>query len=172
MQEHPDGKLADLCMQVMLACLLLVLVRGHEEITFERAARVQVRMERAEVEAILGKPNRLEGCVFVPIVKTREDRSEKVDAIGIVPSFYPIGPGLESYTLHSPQEEFPAHFGQHSFESHAFWLDRSCSVVVFFGAGDRVAKFFVLPTTIERGDVWVRMQWMVSQWWERVRRGW
>lgn len=120
-------------------------------------------MTPTEVENILGKPTALAGCVFTPIARMREDHEMKVDAIGITPSFYPLGPGLPSHILHSKQEEFPTSFGQITTERYDFWLAHDVSMVVLYDHQSRVAKVFALPTTIEPGNVWVRLQWYLSQ---------
>jgi len=120
-------------------------------------------MTPSEVEDILGKPSSLAGCVFTPIAKMREDHEMKVDAIGITPTYGPLGPGLPGHILHTRQEEFPTYFGQMTGQRYDFWLARDVSMVVLYDHQSRVAKVFALPTTIEPGDPIVRLQWYVAR---------
>lgn len=150
--------------QLLVMGLVVFLLQANVKYTQEAASLVQVGMTPAEVEEVLGKPTPLASCVFSPIAKMREDGELKVDAIGITPSFYPIGPGLPGHILHTKQEEFPTYFGQISTERYEFRLAEGLSIAVLYDHQDRVARVFALPTTIQPGDSWVRVKWLVSQW--------
>lgn len=156
--------LFDLILQGAVACLILFPLVSENRVTFDSARLITVGMSPSDVESILGEPYALAGCVFTPIAVIREDGEPKVDGLMVTPSFYPLGPGLPSYTLHSRQEEFPSYFGQTLPSNRCqFWLTKSCSIVVFYDQGDRVAKVFALPTTVKPGDPVVRLKWFVSE---------
>ena len=101
-----------LSLQLLAVGLIAALLITRDQFTHKTASLIKVGMTPSEVEDILGKPSSLVGCIFTPIAKMREDREMKVDAIGITPSFGPLGPGLPGHILHSRQEEFPTYFGQ------------------------------------------------------------
>ncbi|MFO0813999.1 MAG: hypothetical protein U0796_12305 [Gemmatales bacterium] len=157
-------------LQLLAVGLVVLLLVGNVRYTVETAALIRVGMSPAEVEAVAGKASPLLGCVFTPILKTRENGEQKIDALGITSSFRitptsyrPLGPGLPAHVLHSPQEEFPTYFGQVTSQRYEFRLADELSIVVFYDKNDRVAKVYALPTTIQPGNWWVRMKWHLSQ---------
>lgn len=156
--------LLNMFFQSTIVGLIVYLLINDNRISYESAQLIKIGMLPAEVEQILGEPYPLPGHVFTPISVTREDGEPKVDAIKITPSFYPIGPGLPSYTLHSRQEEFPTFFGQtNPAYRYNFWLTKSCSILVFYDSDERVTRVFALPTTVEPGNPFERLQWYVTR---------
>lgn len=150
-------------LQFLAVGLVVLLLVGNVRYTIETAALIQVGMSPAEVEAVVGPATPVMGCIFTPILKTRATGEQQVDAIGISPSFYPLGPGRLAHILHSPQEEFPTDLGKLTTERYEFRLADELSIVVFYDKNDRVAKVYALPTTIQPGNWWVRMKWHLSQ---------
>jgi hypothetical protein len=156
--------LLNMFFQSTVVGLIFCLLINNNRITYESATLIKVGMSPAEVVQILGEPYPLPGHIFTPIAVTREDGEPKVDAIKITPAFYPIGPGLPSYTLHSRQEEFPPFFGQtNPTNRYNFWLTKSCSILVFYDSNEQVTRVFALPTTVEPGNPFERLQWYVSR---------
>ena len=133
--------------------------------TLDDASRIQAGMTAGEVEALVGKPYRPLHidplCVFVPILNVRANGERMVDAIGVVPSASLYGPGLSGYILHSPQEQFPTRFGQHTGH-YELRLANELSLVVFYDQADRVSEVFALPTTIQPGDLIERVRWLLK----------
>lgn len=153
-----------LALQISVIAVIVALLSSHPRITFKIANDIKVGMSPSEVEQILGQPYQLAGHTFSPVAVTREDGELKVDAIKITPSFYPIGPGLPSYTLYSRQEEFPTFFGKtNPANRYNFWLTQSCSILVFYGRDERVTNVFALPTTVEPGNPLIRLKWYFTQ---------
>ncbi len=163
MPSRRSAFLWSLTLQFLAVGLIAALLITRDRFTHNTASLIKVGMTPSEVEGILGQPSALAGCVFTPITKLREDHELKVDAIGITPTFYPLGPGLPGYILHSRQEEFPTYFGQLTGQRYDFWLAKDVSMVVLYDNQSRVAHVFALPTTIKPGNLWIRMQWYLSQ---------
>jgi hypothetical protein len=166
MQNRPYSLCISLSLDLLVVWLLIfLLVSKRSEVLFEQAALITPGMSAAEVRQILGKSDSLAGCVFVPVQAPRENGELKVDAVKIVPSFSPLCPGLDVYTLHSRQEdEFYVYWGKYRQEEYGIWLGKSCTVVVFFDQQKQVQKVFALPTTYEPGDLKVWLQWQISRW--------
>ena len=165
MKPRLNSILLNMVLQSAVVGLIVYLLINNNRITYEYAKLIKVGMSPAEVEQILGQPYPLPGCIFSPVLAVREDGEPKVDAIKITPSFYPIGPGLPCYVLHSRQESaFSTHFAQiSSRDQYHFWLNKTCSILVFYDRNERVSNIFVLRTTVESGNPIERLQWYMSR---------
>jgi len=164
-QSRFSSILFNLLLQSTVLGLIVSLLVTNNRISYTSAKLIQVGMSASEVAQILGQPYSLPGCIFTPVLAIREDGEPKVDGIKITPIYSPIGPGLPSYTLHSRQESaFSTHFSQiSSGDQYHFWLNKPCSILVFYDRNERVSKVFSLPTTMEPGNPFVRLQWYVSR---------